>query len=91
MKTAFEGSLIAALDEFEWRTWSGDAVVYHAPSGHTYLIRDPAGSILKQLESGEARRAQELLDQCRSNQPIRAEDFTEVLSLMLDIGILVQS
>lgn len=91
MKTGVEGRLIAAFDEFEWRTWSGDAVVYHAPSGHTYLIRDPAGSILEQFESGKARWAQDLLDQCRSNQPVEEEAFTEVLSLMLDIGILAKS
>lgn len=76
---------------FEWRALEGDAVIYDHLSGSTHRVLRPAGDLLQLLDRlGPTTRA-ELWRRAASTGAVDEADFSQALTLLIEVEVLIQN
>lgn len=84
-------------DDFEWRCWGGEALIYDDRSGDTHRLARPSGLLLERLARAPEGLRREALARDVTSQPagnaasdIGDEAFDHALEALLEMGIVDQ-
>jgi PqqD family protein of HPr-rel-A system len=76
----------ANVSQFTWRTWDGEHVLFHRPSGTIHLLNDASLRLLTELLA-EPKSTQDVISDLAGASP-SPEEVDQIVSLLIRFDIV---